>query len=184
MAPASEFFDEWGFGVCGFGKPKKWLVTQTHLDEIPAVEGADVYIPAPLIKEFSDKPRLAKWLAANNVHVLDSGWFATYHCGFHPTPNGAKLAVTPSYCVIIDGKYAFIDESSESTVWLQKFRQQQLVPIYHWQSRLHIDVSPRLHPADLPDGYMVDNRVEKQYASNVIPKCVASLADKIEEEFT
>lgn len=73
------------------------------------------------------------------------------------------------------GNFAYIDESAESEVLLAAFCEKGLTPLFHWQPREHFDRKYAITHRDLPDGYLMDNRVWKPYAENVIPKCVPSI---------
>ena len=67
----------------------------------------------------------------------------------------------------------------EANSLLEKARAEGFVPLFHWQSRNHIDVEPRITPLMLPDGYLLDNRdlLRRMNGANVIGKCVPSLLD-------
>ncbi|RLF12929.1 MAG: hypothetical protein DRJ69_00075, partial [Thermoprotei archaeon] len=68
-------------------------------------------------------------------------------------------------------------ESSEANVLLEKARAEKFIPLFHWQSRNHIDMGLRVKANSLTDGYLLDNRKWRSRAPNVVPKCVPSLLD-------
>jgi hypothetical protein len=70
-----------------------------------------------------------------------------------------------------------VTESDEANELLQTVRGRGLAPLYHWQSRLHVRVGQVITHRELPDGYLLDNRIWRSRIPNVVPKCVPSLLD-------
>lgn len=166
------------FGVCGLGNPENFYISQTHLDELPAVTGAVIHAAPPLLQELQETRSFYLKEEFGNKFVEFKGeCIRTQHAAFYPLPNGGlKLKHANSYCYVV-GVYGYIDESMEGPQLLQKFREKGLVPLYHWQSRTHFNSGRAITHRDLPDGYLLDNRTWQSYAPNVIPKCVPSLQD-------
>ena len=167
-----------GFGVCGLGSPQAFYVSQIHLDELPAVTDATIIAAKPLLQELQEKRSFYFREEFNNKFIEFKGeWVKTQHAAFYELPyGGRKLKYASSYCYIV-GVFAYIDESEEGPQLLRKFREKGLVPLYHWQSRNHLNSGYTITHRDLPDGYLLDNKTWRSYAPNVIPKCVPSLED-------
>lgn len=179
-------------GVCGVGKPRAYLLTQTHLDELPAVTNATFYAAQPLIELLGKERSFLFREEFKNVFVEFRGeFYETAHYGFFErSEGGARLERSPSYCYVltsmwlteilnakIDCNYGYVDEGAKAYETLQEFRAKSLTPLYHWQSRNHIDTGPRLKARDLSDGYLLDNRKKPEQGRNVIRQCVPSLLD-------
>ncbi|MEM2045764.1 MAG: hypothetical protein QXO20_06255 [Candidatus Bathyarchaeia archaeon] len=166
------------FGVCGLGSPRNFFISQIHLDELPAVTGATIYAPPPLLEELQEKRAFYLREEFGNRFVEFKGeWFQTQHAAFYQQPSGnLKLTYANSYCYVIEG-FGYIDESVEGPQLLDKLRERGLTPLYHWQPRTHFNSGRTITHRDLPDGYLLDPRTWESYAPNVIPKCVPSVQD-------
>ncbi len=180
-------------GVCGLGSPRIILINHIHDDELAAVAGA-VFCGAPPVLEVLQErhPFYFREEFGNRFIEFKGEFFETLHYGYVHLPSGSamRLMPTPSYCYVLrhdwlaevlgsamSYDYGYVDESARAYEILQEFRAKRLMPLYHWQSRLHMNMGPTITARDLPDGYLLDNRKRFSYKPNVIPKCVPSLLD-------
>jgi hypothetical protein len=168
-----------------------YLLEQKHIDEIPAETGIEIHAAAPLIKELQEKMDFLFEEEFGNRFVEFRGeWIETKHTGYVQTHNGWKLQSTASYCYVLThdwlrnvvgykgvASFGTVTESDEANELLQTVRGRGLAPLYHWQSRLHVRVGQAITHRELPDGYLLDNRIWRSRIPNVVPKCVPSLLD-------
>jgi hypothetical protein len=179
-------------GVCGRGKPLAYLLEQRHIDEIAAEVGVEFHAAAPLIEELQEKLSFLFNEEFGNKFVEFKGeWIETEHTGYVQLPNGGwKHQSTVSYCYVLSNDwlrnvvgykgvapFGTVTESDEANELLQTVRGRGLAPLYHWQSRLHVRVGQVITHRELPDGYLLDNRIWRSRIPNVVPKCVPSLLD-------
>jgi hypothetical protein len=179
-------------GVCGKDNPLVYFLEQDHIDEIPAVAGAVFYATGPLINRLQEKlDFLFKEEFGNKFIEFKGEWIETEHTGHVQLPNGGwKQQSTVSYCYVLTNDWlrnvvgykgvaslGTVTESDEANELLQTVRGRGLAPLYHWQSRLHVRVGQVITHRELPDGYLLDNRIWHSRIPNVVPKCVPSLLD-------
>jgi len=179
-------------GVCGRKRPGRmvFVISQIHIDEIAAVANAVFYADPELQEELKEKrPYLFYEELENDFRELKA-WTVTERVGWFEKHGVKRLRKTKSYCYVLTPQwleanlsyktastFCYIDESSEANSLLEKARAERFVPLFHWQSRNHIDVEPRVKANSLADGYLLDNRKWCSYAPNVVPKCVPSILD-------
>ena len=181
-------------GVCGrrHAQPERtvFVISQIHLDEIAAVTNAVFHVDPELLENLKDKcPYLFEKEFNNDFRELKA-WAVTEHTGWIVKCGVKRLAKTKSYCYKftpewlekhlsfrVSRSYAYIDESSEAYTLLERARAEGSTPLFHWQSRNHIDIGPRVKANSLVDGYLLDNRKWHSRIPNVVPKCVPSILD-------
>lgn len=90
-------------GVCGKGEPLVYLLEQTHINELPAVAGAEFHAATLLIKELQEKMDfLFKEKFGNRFVEFKGEWVQTKHTGYVQMPRGGlKHQSTTSYCYIL-----------------------------------------------------------------------------------
>jgi len=181
-------------GVCGRRHPNRtiFVISQIHIDEIAAVANAVFHADPDLQEELKEKCPYLFYEEFNNDFRELKAWAVTEHTGWVEKYGIKRLKKTRSYCYVFTPQwleanlsykttsiFCYIDESSEANNLLEKARAEGFVPLFHWQSRSHIDVEPRITPLMLPDGYLLDNRdpPRRMNGANVIGKCVSSLLD-------
>ena len=179
-------------GVCGLGSPRVVLLNHIHDDELAAVAGTVFCGAPPVLEALQERyPFYFKEEFGNRFVEFKGEFYETVHYGYINLPNGSmQLMPAPSYCYILRRRwlaeilgmlmsydYGYVDESARAYEILREFRAKRLTPLYHWQSRLHMNVGPTITARDLPDGYLLDNRKQYSHKTNVIPKCVPSLLD-------
>ena len=146
-------------GVCGRKRPGRmvFLISQIHIDEIAAVANAVFYADPELQGELKEKrPYLFYEELENDFRELKA-WTVTEHVGWFEKHGVKRLRKTKSYCYVLTPQwleanlsyktastFCYIDESSEANSLLEKARAERFVPLFHWQSRNHIDVEPRV----------------------------------------
>lgn len=181
-------------GVCGrrHAQPERtvFVISQIHLDEIAAVANAVFYADPELQEELKEKRSYLFYEEFNNDFRELKAWTVTEHVGWVERRGIKRLEKTKSCCYVFTPQwleanlsykttstFCYIDESSEANVLLEKARAEKFIPLFHWQSRNHIDTGLRVKANSLTDGYLLDNRKWRSRAPNVVPKCVPSILD-------
>ena len=179
-------------GVCGRRHSDRtvFVISQIHMDEIAAVTDAVFYADPELQEKLKEKRPYLFYEEFNNDFRELKAWAVTEHTGWIVRHGIKRLVKTKSYCYKFmpewlekylsfraSQSYTYIDESSEAHVFLERARTEDSTPLYHWQSRNHIDIEPRVKANSLTDGYLLDNRKWHSRIQNVVPKCVPSILD-------
>ncbi len=194
--PLPPFPDGLIIGVCGRLDENEvtktiFVISQIHIDEIPAVINVRFYADPELQEELKEKRSFLFREEFNNEFRELKAWAVTSHAGWIDLANGmGRLQNVRSYCYVLtrewletnlsyktSGSFAFIDESCEARKLLARARAEGLVPLVHWQSRLHVNLGSTITARELYDGYLLDNRQRPCRAPNVVAKCLPSLLD-------
>jgi len=166
--------EDLGYDVCGipsdFIRPKKFFVTHTHLDHLPARANLTLVCAPPL------RVKLEKLYAKEKTSVnLEEypDFFPTEHIFFNR--GSGRLEKAKSYGYLIKD-LAVIPESNEFERLITEYKPKSTVIILFKQPREHLPTK-LITARTVENCYFADPTSWSRYAPNVLPKIVLAIID-------
>jgi hypothetical protein len=173
--------EEFGFDVCGYGAPAKFLPSHLHIDHLVFANNVLLYVPKPIV----DAVRRIYLKRGLKPEILPLTTYKPVKDDFW-NPHTMRYEVGTNYISALEEHgLVFIPECRDAELFVSEYAASYEIVVVSRIPRIH---GKTLKPEDLPPNtYLADNTIlgmvmgsrELQVLrkKRVIPKCAPSLLD-------